>query len=644
VKRVVAFLIPLLFLFPQAFSDGIILPPVKVKTFDFSAVQEKQQYAVIEVLSNYFERINLFVSLTSRDYKPYNATLVIPLVSVPTSVNAKRISPKEFLRKYKFDIVEKEINRKSFRALVKNTTLSGGEKVKTYLLLSAFSPLWFFAKEFSKGGGMIAPYYGRLEVQSLGKAGKAGIVHIKRFEFEGGYLDVYRVNSSSAFSELVREIEGRELPDNVKRAIEKYKTYYAAVLHLEVSPIDAKKYRMLETYAPNTLKKVINYIETHPDIKLECYGYRCDERTAVMQNFRGFLTEAANEARSRNGIIKSVRNMKVTGDALLLIASEGEAVIYFGNRGIKWVGFGLRSHEGWSNGYIEVYASSDGRNWEKVLGEYFGFSGYRHFNVNVSKFSSNLYLKIKIAGYSPALGGRLEVANLFETNKGVIRVFDERIFNVQEALTDLILAAYTSNIKGMEVSIELPIEGKVYYPLGTGMAWSTPIEDTRIMLKLDKSLEAGVNAHYMTTVGSIRYYLWKFKNWNPDYDIVGEVRHASFLTHLIDSIHELIGFLNDNIGIVSWVYAVSIIAISPLVVVVVERRMFKKEVDRKVLASTYLILFLSPLTSLWIALIAPFVVRGEVKRNEAIELLKVILKSMGIMIVLALIGAVVGVI
>ncbi|RLI89798.1 MAG: hypothetical protein DRO65_03770, partial [Candidatus Altiarchaeales archaeon] len=170
-----------------------------------------------------------------------------------------------------------------------------------------------------------------------------------------------------------------------------------------------------------------------------------------------------------------------------------------------------------------------------------------------------------------------------------------------------------------EITIELPIKGEVYYPLGTGIAWQNPIEDTKVLVKMDENLEAEFeNKQEEVLYNGKRYYLWSFKNWNPDYDIVGKINRKGFLTSLSDSEKKIVIAMNANITYFGIAFFVLAIGIAILAVIIIELKYFKEKRKKwyKNLALPALFAGFSPLVSLWLTAFLPIILKTDFKKKE----------------------------
>ncbi len=73
-------------------------------------------------------------------------------------------------------------------------------------------------------------------------------------------------------------------------------------------------------------------------------------------------------------------------------------------------------------------------------------------------------------------------------------------------------------------------------------------------MKIDDDLEAEFDQEKdYVLMGGYRYYLWEFKDTNPDFDIIGKVKNASFHTRINDEIKRKLHYLNthyEELGII----------------------------------------------------------------------------------------------
>lgn len=650
----------LLTLLPFATGDGIPFPPRKAITYDFSAIKERQQYAVVDVKSNYFEQVNLYLALSSLDFEEHNTTIIIPLKSIPQDVDSNRITEKEFLSRYEFDGIRDKIGNESFGEFIKKVDPKTRILLEDYLLSSVFSPLHFLSRIKYLGYG---PIYAE-DIFALGgtRTLPSGVTYIKRFEFEGGYMDIYGVESGQTLENFLKEYQ-LEIPGNVKESVDRYNAYYIAVLNLEIKPI--ADISLLKEYAPNTLKEAIEYIRENPDFSFTCtdYGYyyddgiiyeeylrtskiapparyRCDEREIIKQKFNEFIVKAVKEAKSKKldrnyterynleispliedmgGYWKLYDHDTICGDPGQPCYSSENITIHFGTKDITTLTFNIGGSD-WRD--VDVYASRDNLRWTKV-NSFCCYPSGDH-TIDVSNYSSDLYLTF-ILGTGSCCGENsyVTLGKKFKTNVGTIDLQegyqDPILSKVESAMIDFFLSAYSNKTKGTEISMTLPIKNnQVFYPLGTGMAWSTPIEDTKILVKMDKNLEVNFEHVQSSTIyKDNRYYFWEFKNWNPNYDIIGSIKEAGFGTWISDSFKSIIRSMNKNSGAFAWFFAFLAVLTSVIVTSILEKGRFLKNI-----ISSFLTAILAPFFSLWIILLLQF----SLKTKPGINDLKILLR------------------
>jgi hypothetical protein len=211
----------IVFFIPSAYACGcgmaIANPTV------FNALKETQAYLMIDVLDEDSYNEMPFFRMVSMD-EPYDVTIVFPIDGVPYDVEGKTISAGEFLDDYNINTAEKHITKQSFSGLVNRVgkDLKEGSKA-TISLTNGFIGLFPFL--FMGSFGSVESDMQFKNAETLGP--------MAHFEFEGGSLDIYDVDSMDTLEEFVETID-IELTGDVKELVTKYKDYYVAVLYLSV--------------------------------------------------------------------------------------------------------------------------------------------------------------------------------------------------------------------------------------------------------------------------------------------------------------------------------------------------------------------------------------------------------------------------
>ncbi len=666
-KKLLVLIILALLLPSVVFADGMILPRPTKKTFDFTAIKEKQQYAVIEVLSNYFEKMNIFLSLTSLDYENHNITVVIPLKSVPQDVSGDKLNSSEFLKKYSFDDVEKLVEKQSFAGFVKKSAPQIRDALGEYIMLSLISPIYEISKfAFFPLGLYSSGFMG--PAATLGAEAARdyeGVTHIATYEFEGATIDIYDVESGNTLEDFMKDYYDLYLPENVKHAVDTYKTHYIAILNTMIGP--PGDVGLLKEYAPETFKDALSHVRANPEFTFTCYGYpyrygvsrypytTCSPEQAIREKFSDYINRAKAEAASIQ--------IGQTGNIEKLLYKDGNfirlectyAYQYFdGHACTGYVDLDLDKQTfvnkitirhrnclcscgyGYCNEPTEtkLITSKDNVNWNYIGAD----KPYSTIDWKEATFDINdnvRYVKISRGGggcsrsdtdldYVYIDGAQYYVSSTYLT--GTTRVTESPI---EKAMIEFFLSAYSNASNGMEISMTLPIKNsEIFYPLGTGIAWATPIEDTRILVEMDKSLDASFrNVQTSVIDDNNRYYLWSFKNWNPDFDITGTVGPSNFLTSMGDTGKLILESMNENSVILSVVFMIIIVIGAGLIV----RYKGKGDLKRKTFFIILAIIF-APLISIWAVALLAYGLKTKPGKGELRENMINILIFLGILI------------
>lgn len=700
-KLFVLIFLALLIIPSLVLADGMPFPRrYYEKTFDFTSLKEKQQYAVIEILSNYFEKMNLYLSLTSLDYEDHNITVVIPLRSTPQDVSGDKLNSSDFLKKYNFADIEGIIEKQSLGGLVKKTSPQVRDALGEYIMLSLISPLYEISKLafYPIYGG----FMGTSALPSVMKETQGvypGVTLIATYEFEGATVDIYDVMSGETLEDFVRDYYDLYLPSNVKEAIDTYKTHYIAILNAMVGP--PSDVSLLKQYAPETFNDALKYVRTNPEVTFTCYGgYQypyyptgesiavppyygtCSEQQAISQKFSNFINLAKIEV-SKAPINISLNSLPISnpgfeqgnafwqnygGGYYYPRTNETGYSIDYSTYGTAWGSTSLyvfdRSASDWV-GLCQQVSVIPGRNytasvWAKAeqgnllfwlttnypntggsLGEctypqrdfYISSRDWREYSFSCKpQYSRTMYICLG-TGYAYNTGsGWFDDVKLY---------YDDRGGSVEKAMIDFFMNAYSNSTKGMEISFTLPIRNnEIFYPLGTGIAWSTPIEDTKIMAKMDRSLDVSFQNVQSSVIDSNkRYYLWNYKNWNPDFDIKGTVATANFLTTLGDTGKSITQSMYENSAIVSIFVMIIIVIIAGIIV----RYRGRGDIKRKTFFIILTILF-APLISIWVIVLLAFGLKTKTEKGELKENMMNVLIFLGVLILAWIFMAVISII
>ena len=683
-KKVLVLFVLALLLPSVVFADGMPFPRPTKKTFDFTAIKEKQQYAVIEVLSNYFEKMNMFLSLTSLDYESHDITVVIPLKSVPQDVSGDKLNSSEFLNKYGFDDVERLIDKQSFGGFVKKSAPQVRDALGEYIMLSLLSPIY----EISKFAFL--PFYGGFMagtaltdggVLAAREEAYPGVTLIATYEFEGATIDIYDVESGNTLEDFMKDYYDLYLPENVKDAVDNYKTHYIAVLNAMIGP--PGDVGLLKEYAPNTFDDALRYVKANPEFSFTCYdysyrygvpryGYTCSPEQAIREKFSDYITRAQTEATGKTYTIDYItilnpgfeegvnywRNFGYTrygstGSSGFYADSSdyysgSQSLYVYDNDQNAWVGIcqsfsvtpGKRYVAStWAkakDGEITFQlttATPESGGGECSSVSYIRSTGWTKYTVDCTpKYSSTLYLCLNTGSMYNTGSGWFDNVNMYS---------EGGIINVEKAMIDFFLTAYSNASNGMEISMTLPIRnGELFYPLGTGIAWATPIEDTRILVEMDRSLDASfLNVQNSVIDDNNRYYLWSFKNWNPDFDIKGTVAPSSFLTGIGDTGKLILESMNENSVILSVIFMIIIVIAAGFIVRLKGRGDLKRKTFFMILAVIF-----APFISIWAVALLAYGLKTKPKKEELRENTINVLIFLGILILVWIFMAITSII
>jgi len=682
-KLIILAVLTLLIIPGFVFADGMPFPRPQQKTFDFTSVKEKQQYATIEVLSNYFEKMNLFLSLTSLDYENHNITVVIPLKSIPQDVTGDKMNSTDFLNKYGFGNVENMIERQSVGGLVKKSAPKIRDALGEYIMLSLISPLYEISKlAFSPFyGGFFGSTAMSAEATKSTAGNYPGVTQIATYHFEDATVDIYSVESGDTLGDFLVDYYDLVLPDNVRETIDVYKNHYVAILNALVGP--PSDVSMFKQYAPNTFKEALRYVRSNPDFKFSCYDSyysyasrvgvsgvpyysSCTEESIIRQKFSEYITKANNEASLNRVPIQTPTLIQNSGfeqgelfwqdysgyqysstynsghsiDRSNYRSGSGSLYVYDRST-TEWVGVCQQvqvipgrtyTASAWAKiqeGNVGFWLTTSYPSSSSSFGEctyptteYLSSREWRNYAISCTpRYSNTMYLCLGTRSTYSTGSGWFDDINVYSQGSS---------FGVMDsAVVNFFLNTYSNSTKGMELSMTLPIRNsEISYPLGTGVAWSTPIEDTKVLVKMDKSLDVSfANVQNSVIDDEKRYYLWSYKNWNPDFDIKGTVGPSGFLTTLGDVGKMILQGLNENSLAFSIIIMIIIVIIAGLIV------RFKGRGDKK--RKTFFMLLtilVAPFISIWAVILLAYGLKTKPNKDEMRENFMNTLIFLGILI------------
>jgi len=227
----------------------------------FNSLKETQAYLMIDIKDeNTYNEMPFFRMISLDD--PYNVTIVFPIDGIPYDVEGDTMPVGEFLQKYNLTIAEESIKKQSFSELINKL----GQNIKTsspYALGLTSGGLFFglgtmmLSRSTFGEGQMVA-----------GAIDKANIAPIAHFEFKGGSLDIYDINSMNTLREFVETVN-ITLTGKVEELITKYNDYYVAVLYLKVpSAVDETIRDQLKS-CPEKTEKVKQALQESTTFNIE---------------------------------------------------------------------------------------------------------------------------------------------------------------------------------------------------------------------------------------------------------------------------------------------------------------------------------------------------------------------------------------
>jgi hypothetical protein len=229
----------ILLFIPSVYACGCGLAISDIKVFN--DLKETQAYLMIDVMDEFNYNEMPFFRMVSMD-EPYNVTIVFPISGIPYDVQGRVITAEEFLEDYNVGEAEKYLEKQSFSGIVKKVREDFKENAgSAFMLANGF--LGLFLRGMSSG--------------SFGAA-KGAFAPLAHYEFEGGSLDIYDVNSMATLEEFVRTVN-ITLTGEVKELVTKYKDYFVAVLYLNVPSVmnEFERLKLRECPEADNVKKAL---------------------------------------------------------------------------------------------------------------------------------------------------------------------------------------------------------------------------------------------------------------------------------------------------------------------------------------------------------------------------------------------------
>lgn len=281
-------LILILFFSSSVFGCGCGIAITDSQTF--GNLNEPETFLVIDVhSSNNYDAVPFF-RFVSLD-EPYELKVVFPTKEIPSDVEGKKLSIKEFTELYKIREVQSELGKQNASAVIANFSSSYNLLlIPSSIFLNGFGLSFFLSSFFL--------------LSSLGSIAPGQVAH---YEFEGGKLDIYDVTKADILQEFVDSL-GVEVGEKVKEVVEKYSDHYVAVMTLKVeTAIGNEDIEYLKNYCPEGLKKLKELIKTDERITKGLFRQNTRDNFAMCDSkSQGFLIAILENLYSDNSDLEGV--------------------------------------------------------------------------------------------------------------------------------------------------------------------------------------------------------------------------------------------------------------------------------------------------------------------------------------------------
>ncbi|MEM5811507.1 MAG: hypothetical protein QXG91_02070 [Candidatus Aenigmatarchaeota archaeon] len=626
-------------LVPLVRADGIPWPRKPI-VYEFSAIQEKDQIAFIEVLDKNRAVMHLYLSFVSTDADYHNITIILPFKSIPHTFYGQKMKENEFSTNYGISKIEKMVQSQSFKAMISKVLRETSTAIESYFRLVSGESFFKLVPVIYYSGRLAAPM-----VMVWNET--RDVIPVTRYIFEGGVIDVYEVSSGQTLADFLNRQYQIELPEKVREAIDKYGSHYIGILTVNIQPPVSKGVLdSLENICPNTLREMKDYVRTHPFIKIEVPGWyrsrgveetwfpsyyewdpvkieikhmfsdfikKCREESSKAENF----IPISGEVDGYNHLCIKVKDIKA-GDALSFeyrsINDTYPRVFMIGIDCPEIAGKRTYLYSGCENCRIGKYCYIGGR-------VYYGSYNYT--------FASNL-------------AGEHEICTWPSSERGYrwfVKVSRGSVVDIERIVVEFFYGVYVKRDtdRGVELNMAFNLkDNEIFYPLGTGMAWTQPIENIKVIVKVPSNLEVSFKGFQYSGIGEgWRYYVWKYENKNPSVDIIGKVRGVSVFTMIYDRIKGAIEVANNNSG---WIDALLIALIFSFAGLLTHQKIKEpkkffiskpKKIDKSTIYTILATVLLSPLLTVWATLILIVFLRERPSK----KLLKETIKLMAILFI-----------
>lgn len=245
------------------------------KTEYFQSVFESRQLAMVELTDDDHQRINLFLSVYSLS-PGENLTIMVPLRTLPVNITGEGIKESAFREEFEIEKAEEMVVKQDAGEAWANV----GESFKKYNGYTFGSSLFTFPGEYSRQNFKLG--YSDYDSDSDGTKSEGGgslsldddPEPVQHYEVDGFSIDVFGVSAGPKLRDYLEE-KGLVLPDS--NVWDSYMDQYVAVIESESKPpINSEKYEVLQTFAPNTTKWMIDYLKEYPRIDVDSWYFEHD--------------------------------------------------------------------------------------------------------------------------------------------------------------------------------------------------------------------------------------------------------------------------------------------------------------------------------------------------------------------------------
>ncbi len=229
----------------------------------FTSTFESRQLARVDLVAKDQQRISLFLSVYSLD-PGKNLTIMVPLRTLPINVEGDPMKESEFRKEFLLDRVEREVIEQD---MVEAMTRYG-EDGSSAMAYAFGSMLLTLPGEFMRQRYKLDSDGGGRYTDSLGEGSDKSVIVepdvVQHYEFDGFSIDVFGVDAGGVLENYLAD-KGLVLPEG--DAFDDYMGQYVAVVEARSKPpIEADRFEMLLTYAPNTTERLVGKLRSNPKL------------------------------------------------------------------------------------------------------------------------------------------------------------------------------------------------------------------------------------------------------------------------------------------------------------------------------------------------------------------------------------------